>query len=88
MNPGSEQQQIKGSWSFEDLPGDWGVVTSLSQECYVCGVVVNAFGTVVAFPCGHCFHACCVPEDACPICFSQKFVSVVPATTNPITELS
>merc|ERR1712146_223911 len=23
-NQGTEQQQIKGSWSFEDLPGDWG----------------------------------------------------------------
>eukprot|EP00658_Telonema_sp_P-2_P036557 TRINITY_DN26417_c0_g1_i1.p1 TRINITY_DN26417_c0_g1~~TRINITY_DN26417_c0_g1_i1.p1 ORF type:complete len:459 (-),score=117.68 TRINITY_DN26417_c0_g1_i1:339-1715(-) len=70
-------QHLKGSKTFEDLPGSWGVRTSLSQECYFCGVPVNAFGRLRAFQCGHCFHDSCVPEKACPICFSETFVSVV-----------
>lgn len=70
-------QQVKGSRYFEDLPNDWGVVTVLSDDCYFCGVPVDAFGKVTVFPCGHSFHSSCTPEAGCPICFSKNFVSVV-----------
>ena len=36
----------------------------------------NNFETLVAFRCGHVYHANCVPHMVCDHCFSQSFTSV------------
>jgi hypothetical protein len=58
--------------------GHWGVSVSPStQQCPRCGLPPTA--EVLVFPCGHVFHAACLPEEACVRCMAH------PAAALPTT---
>jgi hypothetical protein len=40
------------------------------------GSTRSFFEPLLAFRCGHVFHAQCVPHRACSVCFAQAFTSV------------
>ena len=56
---------------LEDPAINWGVPTRMAAICKVCNLKLTDCQNeaVVIFPCGHAFHAKCVPERACPLCF-------------------
>jgi hypothetical protein len=63
--------------AFLEERGHWGArVAFRDARCPRCAVSFRASAgdepsqaeTLVTFPCGHTFHACCVPEDACVEC--------------------
>lgn len=56
---------------LEDPAINWGVPTRMAGTCAVCTLKFTDCQNeaTVVFPCGHAFHAKCVPEGACPLCF-------------------
>eukprot|EP01130_Rhizamoeba_saxonica_P015032 TRINITY_DN6663_c0_g1_i7.p1 TRINITY_DN6663_c0_g1~~TRINITY_DN6663_c0_g1_i7.p1 ORF type:complete len:870 (+),score=223.42 TRINITY_DN6663_c0_g1_i7:1043-3652(+) len=63
---------------YEEMNSHWGIYTNLSGKCGVCTLPLDAAeADVVVFRCGHSFHDCCVPEEACPTCFSKNFTTLL-----------
>lgn len=70
---------------FEDSAHHWGVSVNFSTTfCPCCTLPLSesvarggSSQGVQVLPCGHAFHQACLPEQACVLCFSQQFTSVL-----------
>lgn len=53
---------------------NWGALTSQTNTCCpLCTLsLTDVHGEMAVFRCGHSFHTCCVPEQACPVCFFER----------------
>lgn len=71
------------SRGFEYRSSDWGGDVQLHDAaCAMCDLPVviiadhNSNMEVALLPCGHAFHAACISDVACPVCFDASFESV------------
>lgn len=76
--------------SFDETAFHWGAHVAVHGAlCPVCLVALTEStppNQVRAFRCGHAVHSGCCPEEACVVCFSQRFRSLtdLTATTLPL----
>ena len=68
----SWQHEVPAVLSFDEMQTHWGAKTS--GACAVCHIAV---GPVRVFRCGHAAHNECSPEEACSVCFSSSFKSLI-----------
>ncbi|GAM22685.1 hypothetical protein SAMD00019534_058600, partial [Acytostelium subglobosum LB1] len=79
-----QQDLISSTEFFEDSSFHWGTETELhGGQCPVCTLPLienpeSSFlgvtpSSVIVFPyCGHSYHQCCIEEQGCLLCYSQR----------------